>query len=113
MNNPGHNGTFNKAAESVERDAQRRLMNTPREWDEAAEQARVLDEEATAQAFTRDDEAAEREIRLRDATTYISKEVANVVSQAEEPKDPNVHLTYRQEVDFNDDGTPNVMAPKE
>lgn len=71
MSNPGHNAPFNQAHEAVNRDEQRGIMNTSREWDEAAEEARILDAEA-------EERIAER---LSHATNTISAQIAETAPQ--------------------------------
>lgn len=102
MNNPGHNNTFNKAAEGVNRDGQRRLMNTSHEWDKAAEEDLLFVE--------RDPNEPVKPV-VAGGITATSDKAKELLADTPSPAADGP--TYREEIDTNDDGTPNVMAPKE
>jgi hypothetical protein len=84
MNNPGHNKTFNNAAEQLAREEDRDFMSSglSREWIEAAEEARVLDEAAAERAAT----------TVNESTDGTSAQIAEVVAEI----DPLVELEARR-----------------
>lgn len=102
MNNPGHNGTFNKASEGADRDAQRRVMNTSREWDEATEEERLMAE--------RDANETVKPV-VAGGITATSGKVKDLVTETPAPATDGP--TYREETEYNEDGSPNVNWPKE
>ena len=102
MNNPSHNGTFNSAAEKVDRDDQRRLMNTSREWDKAAEEDRLLTE--------RDPNEAVKPV-VAGGITATSDKVKELLAGTPSPAADGP--TYREETEYNEDGSPNVNWSKE
>lgn len=103
MNNPGHNNTFNKDAERIERDEQPRLEGLMNLSSEFADPNAELHQHVPSK---------ELDIVTNDAVGKVEK----LLPQAINPKPvsiPRDGRTYRNEVDTNEDSSPNVMAPKE
>ena len=101
-NNPGHNNTFNSEAERVARDEQPRLeglMNISGEYaDPDAELHRHIASEA-----------------VDTATDDTADKVEKLIPEPFNPKPvyiPRDGRSHRDDVDTNEDGSPNVLAPK-
>jgi hypothetical protein len=59
MNNPAHNGPFNRGAENLDRQDLARTINTSHEWDEAKREAEELDAAAAERAAATVDDATD------------------------------------------------------
>ncbi len=104
MSNPGHEGPFNKTAEEADRRDHplQGIMNVSTEWIEAEEQARRLDER---------DPDAPVELVVAGGVSATKKDIQKLLpTHAPTPVDGP---TYREETEYNDDGSPNANWPKE
>lgn len=105
MNNPGHEQPFNKTAEEADREEHplRGLMNVSREWQDVKEQEEALAAEQES--------GKKIELVVAGGVTATKKDIQKLLP-AESPA-PAEGSTYREELETNDDGTPNVNFSKE
>lgn len=107
MNNPGHNGPVNKA----------KLETDLREQIRGLEYDRTVPENSTSQNWRIDERLDATHDRLEQVLITPAEKFATEEKAVAETSTvatlENNERSYRDEIDFNEDGTPNVMAAKE
>lgn len=106
MNHPAHEQPFNKTAEDLRRKDSYPLpgiMNLSGEHLEVAEQERQLEEEK--------ENGHTAELVVAGGVTAAEEKMKRLIPETSAPKADGP--TYREELETNDDGTPNVNFPKE